>query len=87
MWLIREKKPQSVLIRHILTRFSIFCSSLLGDMFPMLSVIDEMAEEGLIFWGLSQRRTGTPIMALLTFGMLAGESKKQNKTKKTPLPR
>uniref|UniRef100_A0A8D1C4E4 Cationic amino acid transporter C-terminal domain-containing protein n=1 Tax=Sus scrofa TaxID=9823 RepID=A0A8D1C4E4_PIG len=62
-------------------------SSLLGDMFPMLSVIDEMEEEGLIFWGLSQRRTGTPIMALLTFGMLAGESKKQNKTKKTPLPR
>uniref|UniRef100_A0A8D1SRP1 Cationic amino acid transporter C-terminal domain-containing protein n=1 Tax=Sus scrofa TaxID=9823 RepID=A0A8D1SRP1_PIG len=72
MWLIREKKPQSVLIRHILTHFSIFCSSLLGDMFPMLSVIDEMEEEGLIFWGLSQRRTGTPIMALLTFGMLAG---------------
>ena len=73
MWLIREKKPQSVLIRHILTRFSIFCSSLLGDMFPMLSVIDEMAEEGLIFWGLARRRTGTLIMAILASGMLSGE--------------
>lgn len=73
MWLIREKKPQSVLIRHILTHFSIFCSSLLGDMFPMLSVIDEMAEEGLIFWGLARRRTGTLIMAILASGMLAGE--------------
>ena len=47
-------------------------SSLLGDMFPMLSVIDEMAEEGLIFWGLARRRTGTLIMAILASGMLAG---------------
>ena len=34
-----------------------------------------MAEDGLIFWGLAQiyDRTGTPIMAIMASGNIAGE--------------
>ena len=44
-------------------------------MFPMPRVIYVMAEDGLLFRGLAQihANTGTPVMAIMSFGNLAGE--------------
>ena len=60
---------------HVLIYISIFFSSLLGDMFPMPRVIYVMAEDGLLFRGLAQihANTGTPVMAIMSSGNLAGE--------------
>ena len=44
-------------------------------MFPMPQVVYVMAEDGLLFRGLAQihAHTGTPVMAIMSSGNLAGE--------------
>nr|XP_025124092.1 cationic amino acid transporter 3-like [Bubalus bubalis] len=48
--------------------------SLLGAMFVMSQLIYEMAEDGLLFWGLTciHARTKTPVITIVVFGTLAG---------------
>ena len=67
-----EQTPPSL---HILTHAPAFSSKLHSAMFPMSQVIYAMAEDGLLFRGLAQVRahTGTPIMAIMSSGNLAGE--------------
>ena len=66
--------PPSLLLLHVLTRLPVFSSSLLGTMFTTPQVIYEMAEDGLLFKGLSWSPTHsrTHIMAIMASGNLAG---------------
>ena len=67
--------PWSLLLLHVLSHVPISSPSLLGTMFTMPRLIYAMAEDGLIFWGLAQiyDHTGTPIMAIMASGNIAGE--------------
>ena len=52
-----------------------FSSSLLEAMFAMAQLIYEMADDGLLFQGLTwiHAHTKTPVITIVAFGTLAGK--------------
>ncbi|XP_010832113.1 PREDICTED: cationic amino acid transporter 3-like, partial [Bison bison bison] len=70
--------PESVLVGKISTGINLLVLSFIillqSSLFPVPQVIQEMAEDGLLFLGLARThaRTKTPIMATVSSGILAG---------------
>ena len=67
--------PWPLLLLHVLSHVPISSPSLLGTMFTMPWLIYAMAKDGLLFQGLAwiYDRTGTPVMAIMASGNIAGE--------------
>ena len=67
--------PWPLLLLHVLSHVPVLSPSLLGTMFTMPRLICEMAKDGLLFRGLAWTygHTGTPVMAIMASGNIAGE--------------